>query len=184
MTLTLHEPAFIGLLMVISGGQIGADQGGIHAAYEMGVQTGGIAPLHFRTWAGNNPELGNKYGLTADTSYMYGPRTRRNVERSDATLIIATNLASPGCRMTIKFANELERPCYKFQLERDMTNNSLLSSVPELVLWIKKHRVTILNVAGNRDMHGDLFHYHMTYKFITGILLELDNQGLLITDVL
>lgn len=184
MALILNEPKFFGLLMVISGGQCGADQGGIHAAHEMGVETGGVAPLNFRTQWGNDPELGSKYGLTEDASYSYPPRTRSNVERANATLIIATNLSSPGSNLTRKFAHELKRPCLDIQLSRDMLNEDLLSKVPMLVNWIKNNKVAILNVAGNRDNRADLFHYTMTHKLITAVLLSLHQQSLLsVSDV-
>jgi len=42
----------IGLEMVISGGQTGADRGGLIAAKELGIPTGGTAPLGYKTEAG------------------------------------------------------------------------------------------------------------------------------------
>lgn len=43
-TLKMTNPGYLGLRKVISGGQTGADRGGIDAAFEMGLKTGGHAP--------------------------------------------------------------------------------------------------------------------------------------------
>ena len=40
MTMIINEAKFAGLTKVISGGQTGADRGGIDAAHEMGIDTG------------------------------------------------------------------------------------------------------------------------------------------------
>ena len=176
-----HEPKYLGLLSVISGGQVGVDQAGIHAAYEMGVQTGGTAPLHFRTQFGDSPELGSKYGLVEDTSYKYPPRTRRNVEQADGTLIIGSNLGSPGCTLTARLAKELKKPCVQFHIDRDMLTAEVLAHSPVLAHWIIEDRFAVLNVAGNRDARGDFFHYHMAHQLITAILIDLHHEGFLIT---
>ena len=42
---------------VISGGQTGADQGGLMAAWERGIATGGAVPFEYRTNLGPNPIL-------------------------------------------------------------------------------------------------------------------------------
>ena len=176
-----HEPEYLGLFCVISGGQVGVDQAGIHAAYEMNVQTGGTAPLRYRTQFGDNPELGSKYGLAEDASYAYPPRTRKNVQQADGTLIIGSNLDSPGCTLTSRLARELKKPCERFHIDRDMLTAEVLAYVPTLNHWLITNRVTVLNVAGNRDKRGDFFHYHTAHKLITAMLLDLHHQGLLIT---
>ena len=183
-TLRLHEPDYLGLLKVISGGQVGVDQAGIHAAYELGVQTGGTAPLHYRTQFGDNPELGSKYGLVEDASYAYPPRTRRNVAEADATLIIGSNLASPGCTLTSRLAKELKKPCEQFHIDRDMLTAEVLAYAPQIAHWITEGKFIVLNVAGNRDKRGDFFHYTMAHRLITEVLLDLQLGGHLVTKAL
>lgn len=177
----LHQPP---LFKVISGGQCGADQGGIAAAYEMGVTTGGVAPLHFRTQFGNDPTLGSKYGLVEDASYKYPPRTQKNVEQSDGTLIVASNLASPGCTLTYNLCQRLRKPVSRVALMHDYEDSDLEERAKDIVAWILEHRIAILNVAGNRDKRADYFHFHATHKLVTFVLEDLHKRGLLLSSAL
>ena len=59
------------LLKIISGGQTGADTGGLIAAQKAGIRTGGCAPKGFITEDGSNPELGSVYGLYESNSDQY-----------------------------------------------------------------------------------------------------------------
>ena len=45
------------VIKIISGGQCGSDSGGLAAAYDLGIETGGTAPKNFRTKYGSNPKL-------------------------------------------------------------------------------------------------------------------------------
>ncbi|KKL74176.1 hypothetical protein LCGC14_2067470, partial [marine sediment metagenome] len=81
---------------VISGGQIGADMGGLFAAYTApGIETGGWAPKGFRTEAGSKKILGAKYKLKETKSPTYPPRTKRNVLNSNGTVWFGST-KSPG----------------------------------------------------------------------------------------
>ena len=125
------------VIKIISGGQTGGDIGGLLAGAELGLQTGGTAPKGFRTDSGLNPELAN-YGLVEHTSSSYRPRTIENVRNSDGTVLFG-NVSSPGCKLTILTCIKLQKPY--------MTNPSKL----ELIGWIDKKFIKILNVAGNRE---------------------------------
>lgn len=130
---------------IISGGQTGADQGGLEAAEFLGIATGGVAPMNFMTE--NGPEkdkLAHQYHLTEETyasnlSKSYKERTRRNLEYSCATVIFADKPASPGTKLTIDKCIGLGKT---FVLNPDST---------ELLHWLIRHKVTLLNVAGNRE---------------------------------
>lgn len=87
---------------IISGGQTGADLGGLKAAKKLGIKTGGLAPKGYKTEIGNNPELFTLYGLVAAPTDDYSYRTAANVRASHATVIFATNAKSPGTKFTIK----------------------------------------------------------------------------------
>ncbi len=173
--LILHEPEYPGLRRVISGGQTGADQGGIMAAKAWGIQTGGVVPSGFRTQSGPAPWLGTEYGLIEDGSFAYPPRTRRNVSDADGTLIVASNPDSPGCAMTARFAAELGRPCFVARLEGP---DSFLDSAPQVLAWLRQYRIQVLNVAGNRDRTGTM-HRIATFMLVDYLLRELKNLNLL-----
>ena len=51
------------LQKIISGGQTGADRGGLEAAEALGIETGGTVPLGFWTTDGKCPELVTRFKL-------------------------------------------------------------------------------------------------------------------------
>jgi hypothetical protein len=179
--MTFNEPKYLGLTKVISGGQCGADLGGITAALEMGVPTGGVAPLHFRTQWGNDPTLGTKFGLTEDASPAYPPRTQKNIEQSDGTLIIASNWASPGCTLTYNLAKKLKKPVYRFCPLSGYTNTDIVAETVHVMEWLTKNRISVLNVAGNRDRKTNNFHFMAALKLVTCAMNALYEQHLLLT---
>ncbi len=67
------------LKKIISSCQTGADQGGLAAAKELNLKTGGWMPNTFRTEAGPRPDLAKLYNLNEHSSYSYIPRTKLNV---------------------------------------------------------------------------------------------------------
>ena len=130
---------------VISGMQTGADQGGLFGAEDAGVSTGGTAPKNYYTENGSDRLNGARFGIEECKVFGYPARTRMNVEDSNGTIIIG-NSNSPGCRLTKRLANELNKPCCLVMYPRD-------KPVPLdlLVAWIRKHDIDTLNVAGNRE---------------------------------
>ena len=135
---------------VISGGQIGADMGGLFAAYTApGIETGGWAPKGFRTEAGSKKILGTQYKLKETKSPLYPPRTKRNILNSDGTLWFG-GTESPGARLTFRLCHEHDRPIKRI---RYSGKNRRLSKheIPGLVKWVRRHNIEVLNVAGNRE---------------------------------
>ena len=150
--LKFDKPTKFALEMVISGGQIGADEAGLFAARQAGFKTGGTAPFGYRTCRGPNEELCTLYGLTQDSSYGYSPRTIKNVKNSDATLIIAKNLNSPGCVLTAKSAKRFLKPILQIKVpDRKPSDDEIESWVDQVTNFLIVNHVKILNVAGNRD---------------------------------
>lgn len=176
MTMTFAEPKFVGLFRVISGGQTGADRGGIEAAFELGVETGGHAPKDYRTSRGNDATLA-KLGLVQDMSYGYPPRTRLNVRNSDGTVIIGTNMQSPGSVLTHSLCVKNQKHCRQICVSEQYTNAELMEEALALANWIRKKKITVLNVAGNRDQFASYLHQHMTFKLIQAALLDLYSTG-------
>lgn len=126
------------LTTVISGGQTGVDQVALQVAKALGYQTGGMAPLDYRTDAGPNPELlRDCYGLTACTFAGYRLRTRHNVRVADATVWFG-EFTSPGKRCTVRAVEEYDRP-YLCQPTAEVLRH-----------WLDAFEIRVLNVAGHR----------------------------------
>jgi len=121
---------------IISGGQTGADMGGLKAALELGLETGGTAPKGYNTEEGRRLILKTKYGLVAQGTYA--ERTYHNVNSSNATVIFG-NITSQGTRLTFRYCNELHKPV----LVNPPTVNFLR--------FLERHQVEVLNIAGNRE---------------------------------
>lgn len=163
-----------GLVRVISGGQIGADQAALRAARHLGLETGGTAPKGYRTSVGSQRELLASYGLaegagTGTASYV--ARSKKNVDDAHATLAFRTH-SSAGTDRTIGY-------CISGSWERG-TTVALGASVdalsyaapgchrPVLVVqhmtlgaqeavraFLRTHGVRVLNVAGHRAVEGE-----------------------------
>ena len=136
------------LTKIISGGQTGADQGGLEAAISLGIPTGGKMPKGFLTENGPGPELARKYNMQELISPEYAPRTRYNVVDSDATVIFG-KLSSPGSKTTLKMCKNSKRPWLVIE-DFNEFNLALFKS------FIQRYKVNTLNVAGNRESrnHG------------------------------
>jgi hypothetical protein len=123
---------------IISGGQTGADIGGLVGARLVGIATGGTAPHGYRTDAGPQPDVLRGFGLVEHRSRSYPPRTACNVRDSDGTVLFG-NLDSPGCTLTLKLCKRYGKP----KLENP--------SAQELRRWVTMHAIGVLNIAGNRE---------------------------------
>lgn len=130
---------------VISGAQTGADQAGLAAAKELGIETGGWLPKGCITNEGPRPDLLVLYNMKEHPQKGYPPRTERNVMDSDGTVIFG-DPTSAGCRLTIKFCGLYNKPCAIFPY-----TDNLELDVEQLSIWIKTLDIKILNVAGNRE---------------------------------
>lgn len=129
---------------VISGGQTGADQGGLRAGKRVGKETGGWIPKGCPTEDGPNPELLTLYNLQEHASDKYPPRTFQNAKESDGTLRFAINFATAGERCTLKAIQQYKKPY------RDI--HPLRYPDPsEIAQWLEDNKIEVLNVAGNRE---------------------------------
>lgn len=133
------------LKKIISGGQTGADQGGLEAGRELGIETGGTAPLGWKTEKGPMERLLKRFGLVEAGVEGYSFRTRMNILNSDGTAIFGST-DSPGSKLTLKLCKELGKQCLLFPCLEDLPE--FLDTLPE---WLEKHKINVLNVAGNRE---------------------------------
>ena len=129
---------------LISGAQTGADMGGLLAAEELGIPTGGHVPRGCLTEKGRRPELMTRFNLTETDSTGYPERTKLNVQNADVTIIFAPIL-SQGSQLTKDLADRLNKPC--LVIEFDIT----LGTIDVVKSFIKKHNPKIINIAGNRE---------------------------------
>ena len=130
------------LRKIISGGQTGADIGGLVGARRAGIETGGMATKGYRTDAGPQPDVLRGFGLVEHSSSAYGPRTACNVRDSDATALFG-NVDSPGSRLTKELCTRYGKP---LPLENP--------SAEELRRWVLVNQFGVLNVAGNRERNN------------------------------
>jgi hypothetical protein len=163
---------YTGLRRIISGGQVGADIGALVAARAAGVSTGGWAPRGWQTVDGPRPELA-EFGLKEHFRQEYKYRTEKNVEESDGTLIVASDMRSPGTDLTISTCSLLEKPFYCVRPSR------VAEEIPLIVSWIISSRIENLNVAGNRDTGSSTLHHAATFDAVTAIIQLLNEKKLL-----
>lgn len=78
-------------LLIISGGQTGVDQAALRAARRHGIPTGGWVAKGWRTEDGPAPWLAD-FKLEETLSSSYTLRTKLNIDRADATLILIGSL--------------------------------------------------------------------------------------------
>ena len=129
---------------IISGGQAGVDRAALDFAIEHGYPHGGWAPRGREAEDGPIPA---EYQLTELADGGYRQRTKRNVEDSDATLIINTGVLDGGTLATKIFAQKRGRPCFVAQVDTDNVGSIAL----RIVEWLHAHPVQTLNVAGPRE---------------------------------
>lgn len=166
-----------GILKVISGGQTGADQGGLLAAWERCIPTGGWAPANYRTITGPCHVL-EVLGLQQTDSRGYSDRTLRNVEEGDVTLIFGHDLTSPGSRQTADDAAKVGKPFFKFEFPLGTTANvKEIPLIEAAVDFILQHRPLVVNVAGNRDTAENDANFRSTRR-VFGLILDLVKERL------
>jgi hypothetical protein len=156
MTLKMN---YDGLYKIISGGQTGADAGGLIAGWRMGILTGGTAPDNFKTQLGPNPLL-ETFGLRPGGDY--NQRTKTNILDSDGTVVIGVDLTSPGSRLTINTAKKLGKPVLTLDIRNLMEVLPAGNEFDSLAIvrqhgvrlfeFIVENQIGILNVAGNREI--------------------------------
>lgn len=131
------------LKKIISGGQTGADQAGLYAAEDYGLETGGFAPKGWRTLDGSNPEtLRDRFHLEEHPSWKYAPRTYANAKAADATIRLAIDFNSAGEKCTMKAIEAAKTPHIDVNLEDPCAPSRIAQ-------WIVANNIETLNVAGN-----------------------------------
>lgn len=140
-----HRP-----ILIISGGQTGADIGCIRAAKCLGIPTGGYMPKGFKTELGPKPNWARDYGFEEHWDVRYPERTKSNVDMGHATLIISVNgVPEKGSSLTKSLCEYSGKP-YLF-LMIGSTSDDVKLYAPVVRKWLDETRPVILNCAGNRE---------------------------------
>jgi hypothetical protein len=129
---------------IVSGGQRGADQGGLDAGYCCDIETGGWAPKGYLTLDGYTPNL-SLFSVKEHNSPYYAPRTFANVKDSDGTIRFAYDFNTKGELCTLKAINQYKKPYFDVDLNKEITNEI----INDIIDWIRVNKIEILNVAGN-----------------------------------
>jgi len=152
---------------IVSGGQTGADRGGLDAALEVGVPHGGWCPLGRLAEDGKIPE---KYNQQELYSRFYAHRTEQNVIDSDVTVIFTYGAPQGGSKRTAQFAAKHNKP----YLWIDMNDENRIA-VAKVIEWLNEVRTSqiVLNVAGSRgSSNPDL--QKRVCEIIKSVLLSMD----------
>ena len=147
---------------IISGGQTGADQGGLDAAIALAVDHGGWIPKGRKTESGLLPA---KYRLIEMRTSSYPKRTEKNVVESDGTVIITHGRLTGGSSLTKKFAVQHGRPW----LHVDLAICSISWAIGLVGRWVDENRIKILNVAGSCESKSPGI-FDSTHEIILGVL--------------
>jgi hypothetical protein len=131
------------LRRIVSGGQTGVDRAALDAALALGVDCGGWCPAGRLAEDGRIPD---RYPLSETGNADYAERTRRNVEDSDATLIVTDGQPAGGTALTVRCCEDLGRPW----LMIDATTETLDEALRRLGDFVETAGVATLNVAGPR----------------------------------
>jgi hypothetical protein len=131
------------MFSIVSGGQTGVDRGALDAALQANVPCGGWCPADCLAEDG---VIDARYGLVPLPQGGYAERTRRNVEDSDATLILFFGAVEGGTALTAACCGELGRPLLLVDaLSMDPGQAALRARD-----FVVHHAVQRLNVAGPR----------------------------------
>lgn len=132
-------------IKIVSGGQTGADRGGLDAAIDLGIPYGGWCPKGRKAQDGVIPA---QYKLKETSSGDYKARTEANVRDSDATVIFSYGPLDGGSLLTAKCAQKH----LKRHLHIDLAAATREQAAQMLADWIRELGPDIvLNVAGQRE---------------------------------
>lgn len=157
------------LKKIISGGQTGADQGGLNAALKCGIPTGGWMPKGWKTEEGSRPGMARRYLMKETSSSDYIHRTKLNIVESDATLIFG-DINSAGSYYT-------ERECIRIDKPYLVIPRNEEHAVEKIYTFLCVHSPDIVNVAGNRESKSPGIHQWVK-SILVDVFTKLKAEGL------
>jgi hypothetical protein len=146
---------------IVAGGQTGVDRAALDSAVLLGIPAGGWCPRGRRAEDGPIPP---HYPLKETDAAGYRPRTRRNVDDSDGTMILAWGAPAGGTRFTAEYAAHQGRPHAIVDLAQWSD-----ADVQRVRAWLAAHDIRTLNVAGPRASQAPDA-YDAARAFMTALL--------------
>jgi hypothetical protein len=137
------------LKKIISGGQTGADQGALEAAKHLNLETGGWMPRGFRTETIPRPEFQTLYNMQETESFNYPSRTEWNICQATGTLLFGRS-DTPGSKLTKDLCKRHGTALIEMYWGGDI-NPPNQDRIEFFQFWLNNAKITILNVAGNRE---------------------------------
>ncbi len=131
-----------GYFTIVSGGQTGADRGGLEAAIDMDVPHRGYCPKGRKAEDGVIPP---QFKMSETSVSTYKLRTELNVADSCGTLIFTAGPLNGGSLLTYEFTTAAEKPV----LWIDLTIAGDYWQV--IIEFVAQNTIWDLNVAGNRE---------------------------------
>lgn len=129
------------LKRIVSGGQTGVDRGGLDAGRDLGLELGGWCP---RGRIAEDGVVPLDYPLRETDSPQYLVRTEKNVEDSDATLIVGRGEPTGGTARTKQLAAKHDKRLFFYDLLNEPPPGNVLE-------WLRVHKIETLNIAGPRE---------------------------------
>jgi putative molybdenum carrier protein len=154
------------LKKIISGGQKGADIAALETAKEYGIKTGGFVPKDYRTEAGSDYNL-STFAVRETSTSDYDERTKKNIMTSDGTVIFS--------KLNKKKEVKGSGTIYTYELAVENNKPIIVNPTPlRLANWIRKNKIKVLNVAGNRASQNPRI-YSITKKTLKAAIEILRN---------
>jgi hypothetical protein len=156
------------LKKIISGGQVGADQGALDAAIKYNFPHGGWIQKGRKTQSGILPD---KYNLEEMSVSGYKERIDQNVIDSDGTVIISHGDLTGGADYSMKMTKRHKRPT----LHIDLKETPAFIAASKINTWIIENNMEVLNVTGSRASEDSDIYRDTLYIIEGTILLGLVN---------
>jgi hypothetical protein len=156
------------LKKIISGGQIGADQGALDAAIKYNFPHGGWIQKGRKTQSGILPD---KYKLEEMSVAGYKDRIEQNVIGSDGTVIISHGDLSGGADYSMKMTKRHKR----LTIHIDLKETPAFIAASKINTWIIENNIEVLNVTGSRTSEDSDIYKDTLYIIEGTILLGLVN---------
>lgn len=137
------DPSQLTFRKIVSGGQTGVDRGALDAALAAHFPCGGWCPEGRQSEEGPIPHI---YPLLVLEGSGYRQRTLKNVQDSDATLILFTGSLTGGTKLT----RDLGLRESKAVLAVDAAELSEARAIDVVESFIVEKNIGVLNVAGPR----------------------------------